>query len=402
MKNKSVFLNLFGSLFDKGLPIFTTAFITKYMSSHDYGLWSLFFAFLLISNTFITSPILTIFSRKFFSLSQGEQKMHIYFYKLLFLLQTICFLIFYLFFKDFTKISVFEICGLLLFNIYSYIGLFFRFKKWDMFYLIHSFIRLLIFSLLILIFIIFNGVLSYAALLISFVICHIPSLIHSLKYIVFKKDDDINDLKEFFSLSVYGASTSLVSNLDRFVISFLGFSMSFLGYYSFIYALTNVPTIFVEALKKTMVPIMFKEWSEKGTLSYNTRKYLYRISGLLLINQMLLPYLTYYFLIHFNLVNIDFIRPESLNYIIVLSVGFYFQNLYHFVNPYYFFAKKSINLLVILMLCLGMYLILINFVFRDSLSYISFMYAKSLLLVSVTCLTMIYGKIYFKPKLLCK
>jgi O-antigen/teichoic acid export membrane protein len=173
--------------------------------------------------------------------------------------------------------------------------------------------------------------------------------------------------------------------MDKFIIIACGFSLSFLGYYSFIYSLTNTPTIIVEALKKTMNPIMYKELSEQDKLTPKTKKRIYLVLLVLFLVQMTLPVIVYSVLKYLNLINKAFTGPESYAYIYILSIGFFFQGIYHFINPYYFYYKKSGQLLVIQLVCIAVYLFTL-LVILGAKNYSNFMWSNSGLLVAITLL----------------
>lgn len=400
MAKVSVIYNLIGAILDKGLPIIVSALLTKFMSPEDYGQWSLFYAFLLISFAVTSSPLLTLFARKFYTYKADDQRMYIYFYRLLLLLQAISILIYYTFFSLLSYVSIFEIIAIIFMNLYAYIALFFRYKKLEMLYMKHSFFRLLIFAALLLLAIFIFKTISYFILLVSFTLCHIPSFISSFKYLAFPSKEAVkDDLNEFAHLSIYGLSTSLVSGVDKLIIASLGFSLSFLGYYSFIYALTNIPTVLIEALKQTMTPTMFREWATSGELSKRTMKYLYLIGAFLFVIQLILPQVVYQALVYLKLINVAFIQPESVHYIFLLSIGFYFFSLYHFINPVYFFNKKSLNLLFIQASCLLLYFVLLKLL-RTYLNYDMFMILKTLLLTSITLMTFLFSRIIIKKRVI--
>jgi len=393
MLKKSILYNLFGSIFDKGLPLIISAMLTKFMSTDDYGRWSLFYVFMIISNAISTGPMMTIFARKFFKLEKDNQKMHIYFFQLFIGIQILSFVIYYTFFSGLSYDILLEIPCLLLSNLYSYLALFLRFKGLDKKYMYYSFIRLAVFAIFLIVAILVFGEISYTILMATFLFSHIPSFLKTLTYLAIQRKTEKGDLQEFLFLGVYGLSTSLVNGMDKFIIVSLGFNLSFLGYYSFIYALTNAPTIIIEALKKTMNPVMYKEWTNNGKLSRRTMKTIYYIAFALLIIQFVLPQGTYMALKYFNFINPEFVKSDSFFYINILSIGFFFQGIYHFVNPYYFFYKKSGVLLAMQVACIIIYgLFILNL--SKEMNYDKFMWLKTVLLMGITLLC-IGGRLKF-------
>lgn len=398
MKNRAIVFNLLGSILDKGLPILITFFLTNYMLSSEYGKWSYFFAFLLLVSSFITSPVLTIFARKFYSLEVEKQKMHIYFYKIIIIFHILSFGFYYFFMTSFSNDFIFEILSVIFVNIYSYTALFCRFKQWDNIYLLHSLLRVLLFGICVVIGLMLYKTITYRYLLACFVICHLPSFLYSLKYLS-KSDDKVNkeDILEFFHLSIYGMSTSLTSSIDRFIIvGLVGGSMSYLGYYSFIYTIVSTPNIIIEALKKTTTPRMFREWAIDNQLSKETKIFLKKISFFLFFIQLIIPILIYYSLLYLNFINAEFIKDGALEFILILSIGLYFNGLYNFVNPVYFFFKKSIYLLYIQVFCMVVYFLVVNYFTSSMLDTITFSIAKTILFTLMTLLTFLLTNFIIK------
>lgn len=382
---KTVIYNLIGSVFDKGLPLIITAFLNKFMTSDDYGQWALFYQFILIANAFCASPVLAFFSRKYFSKLAGEEnnKLHIYNAILVGGMLMFCFSVYYLHFSP-ANYALLEVPTLLLFLLYGYLALFFRFNGKDQEYLKSSLLRLLIFALLVFLGILFGNKVSYNVIIGAFLIAHIPSFIISLKYVSWPKSIKVKEKKEFWYLSTYGLSTSLVNGMDKFVIVGAGLSYSFLGFYSFLYTLTNAPTIIVEALKKTLNPIMFKEFAQNGGISTKTKKKIFHISLIILGCQFTLPFLGFYLLKRMDLINPEFLSVGNhYQYIFILSLGFFFQGIYHFINPYYIFFKKTNYLLIIQVVSMLIYLWVLQYKVTY-LNYEGLMWAKSLLFLLIT------------------
>jgi O-antigen/teichoic acid export membrane protein len=381
---KSVFYNFFGSLFDKGLPIIISAFLTKFMLVEEYGKWSLFFQFILIINAVCATPIMTIFARNFYSRSEDQQKMFIYNYKHVFLMFILSSILYYTFFGIFSLDMFFEIPALLCISFYTYLGLFFRFKSQNKKYFVYSFVRLFVFGMIVFGLLLINKKISYFQLTLIFILSHIPSLVKTFSLIDISSNENKSDLKDFYSLSLYGLSTTLVNGLDKFAILASGFSLSFLAYYSFIYTLTNSPTIIVEAMKKSIQPKMYKELAEKNTISRKTLIQILTALSFILVIQVIVPCIMFYLLGVLNLIHEDFMAIKNSYYFIsILSLGFFFQAIYHFINPVHFYYKKSMLLFYVQMSCMIIYVIILYF-FSSWFDFEKFMWLKSLILILVT------------------
>lgn len=359
------------------------------MLVQEYGKWSLFYQFILIINAVCATPIMTIFSRNFYNLEDDNQNMFIYNYKHVFLLFIFFSVMYYVFFGKISTAIFIEIPALLCISLYSYLGLFFRFRSEDKKYFTYSLIRLLVFGLIVLGVISVYGKISYLNLTLIFILSHIPSLLKTVNLVDFKSQNKKSDLKEFYSLSVYGLSTSLVNGLDKFAILASGFSLNFLAYYSFIYTLTNSPTIIVEAMKKTIQPKMYKELAENSKISKKTFKQILKSLSVIFVIQVIVPFFMFYLLATLNLIHNDFMKIENSYYFIfILSIGFFFQAIYHFINPIHFFYKKSMILLYIQTGSMIIY-VLILFMFSSWFDYEKFMWLKSLILILITLVCLV-------------
>lgn len=388
MERKSVLYNMLGTFLDKGLPMLISLLLTKFMTSVDYGRWSLLYSFMIISFAFGAAPVLTFFSRHFYNYELDKRKMYLYYYKWVALAQILAVVIFYICFVDFSKVAVIEIPTILCINIYSYIALFYRFSGDDKLYFKESLYRFILFSICLLVFIIINKNISYEVLVLIYICSHLPSIFKSLKLISFKYSDEEGGLKEFFFLSFYGLVSSLVTSLDRLIIVGLGLGFSFLGYYSFIYTVANIPAVVVEAFKKSVNPIMYKDLVDSGKLSSSSKKKIFYVLSLLFVLQLFVPSAVYYFLNYFNIINPDFVDGNSYSLIYILCVGLFFVAIYQLISPYYFFFKKTNQLLLVLTICLVFYVVIIWFIFMfGNMDVKSFSLTKAGLLCAITLLT---------------
>ncbi len=387
---KSVIYNLIGSIFDKGLPLVISMLLTRFMSTEDYGKWSLFYTFILVSYAFGASPILTFFSRNYYHQERGKEKMHVYFYKVVIALQVLCIGAYYLFFAAFTANALLEIPTIVCINLYSYLTLFYRFKGLDKVYMTEAIKRFLFFAVLVVLIIAFFGSISYPLLIGMFILSHVLSIIKASRFLSFNQQSNRGELKEFFSLAAYGLTSSMLTGLDRFIIIGAGYGFSFLGYYSFMYTIANTPSIVVESFKKSVNPIMYKDLTEHNKLSARTQKMIYGLLVVLLGLQIVIPALLYYFLDRFQLINKHFVHPDAYKHIAILSLGFFFVAIYQIISPYFFFYKKTMQLLIILLLSLLGYVLATKYLLHaGAVNYEGFMWLKTSLLILITVLCVI-------------
>lgn len=387
---KSVIYNLIGSIFDKGLPLIISMLLTRFMSTEDYGKWSLFYTFILVSYAFGASPILTFFSRNYYHQERGKEKMHLYFYKVAIVLQVLCIIAYYLFFAAFTANALLEIPTIICINLYSYLTLFYRFKGMDKVYMMEALKRFLFFAVLVVLIIVFFDRISYTLLIGIFILSHVLSIVKATRLLSFNQQTNRAELKEFFSLSAYGLTSSMLTGLDKFIIVGAGYGFSFLGYYSFIYTIANTPSIIVESFKKSVNPIMYKDLTEHNKLSSRTKRMIYALLVVLLGCQIILPHVAYSILDYFQLINKEFIHPDAYKHIAILSLGFFFVAIYQIISPYFFFYKKTMQLLIILLLSLLAYVLAAKyFLHAGTMHYEGFMWLKTSLLILITVLCVI-------------
>ncbi|MBW2962892.1 hypothetical protein [Mesonia aestuariivivens] len=383
---KTVLYNFSGTLFDKGLPLIIGLLASNYMNSSDFGIWTLYYQFLLIINAVCISSLLGFFNRKFYEYPISKRKMYIYNYPILFLMISIVTIFFYLFFSDTVAFFIIEILLVFAFLIYNYLSQFLRFNGQDKLYMILSMVRTLVFGLLILYVILSKGVLTYLEIISFFLIGHIPIIFYSLKKINFTRAYTNSEPKEFISLASYGLLTSTTGGIDKFAIVFIGNSTAFLGVYAYFYTIATATNLIVEAGKKIFTPLQFKSFSKFGKLQKGIQKKINYFILFLGFLQVFLPQLLYWFLMKLNLVNDSFSHyenPELL--ILIFSIGFYIFSIYHFINPKLIYYKKSLLMSCSLIISIVIYLILL-FVTQSN-SYIGLAILKTVLLSLITIFT---------------
>ncbi|WOI24021.1 lipopolysaccharide biosynthesis protein [Nonlabens ulvanivorans] len=390
-------LNLLGTFLDKGMPLIIGILLSKYMSSESFGTWSLFYQFLLIVNLIATSPVLGFFSRYFFQPSYDDKSvMIIYNYAFVFLILVFSFIIFYGFFQPFTRVSLLEILSLLGFTSYIYYTLYLRFIKEDLKYVLSALLRIIVLIVIIAIGYYISGIITYELLITAFCLSHVISLIQALRKYQLKKKYARIELREFLSLSIYGISSSTVNGSDKFIILALGNSKAFLGVYSYFFTLASAPNLLVEAFKKIYTPTQFREYAEGGKLSSRTKK---GITAFLLVFgfiQLAGPLILYRLLLFLNLVNVEYITVENVEYLLLLfSFGLYGFSIYHFINPYLIYFKKTLFMTFSLAIAFVIYLLFLYFG-EDSNDLFYLAICKSVMLVSATILTFICSKLFIK------
>ncbi|AWH75134.1 hypothetical protein DCS32_13470 [Dokdonia sp. Dokd-P16] len=393
-------LNLLGTFLDKGIPLIIGILLSKYMTSESFGTWSLFYQFLLIVNLIATSPVLGFFSRYFFQSSYDDKSvMVIYNYAFVFLIFVFSFIIFYGFFQPFTRVSLLEILSLLGFTSYIYYTLYLRFIKEDLKYVLSALLRITVLIVTIAIGYYFSGIITYELLITAFCLSHVLSLIQALRKYKLKKKYAQLELREFLSLSIYGISSSTVNGSDKFIILALGNSKAFLGVYSYFFTLASAPNLLVEAFKKIYTPIQFREYAEEGKLTSKTKKGIITFLLVFSFIQLAGPLILYRFLLFLKMVNVEYIAVENVEYLLLLfSFGLYGFSIYHFINPYLIYFKKTLFMTFSLAAAFVIYLLFLHFGYgSNDLFYLAI--CKSVMLVSATILTFLCSKLFIKKSL---
>ena len=131
---------------------------------------------------------------------------------------------------------------------------------------------------------------------------------------------------------------------------------------------------------------MYKDWSDGSALRKVTKTTIYKAILFIFLTQLISPIIIYFALIKLNLINPEFILSNTVSHILILSTGFFFHSLYHFLNPYYFYNKLSKWLLLIQFTCTLLYLFILKFIPLYASNEI-LMLLKSSLLIFMTLFT---------------
>lgn len=384
--SKNLLFNFFGTIFDKMLPIIVTAFLTKSMSVQVYNDWTLFYQYMIFSNVICFAAITTRFSRLFYHSKNTKLSFDNYGLSIV-LFIVITFI--YLFIIKSTTYLFLQISCIILSSLYSYFAQYLRFSAKDYLFFISSVFRFLIFLILILIFY-SDKTITFFELLLSLFISTIPFLLLIIKNIKKSKIIDKSYLKEDFSLIGYGISSSSINGADKFIIGYFFLNNSFLGYYSLIYSITNLPSLLTEAVKKTINPQVYNDLSSNSQISVKTKEKISFFIILICLVQFILPIFAIFLLLYFDLLNKNIIENRDL-YMnsIYLSAGFVFHAIFQIINPIYFYFKKSFYLLIFQVFSFLVYLIIILLNSKNEMLYYL---ANSIMLIMIASMTIYFAK----------
>lgn len=346
--NINLFSNIIGAIFDKSLTLIIAFFLTKFLTNEDYGLWSQYLQFILICSATLISPIQLFFSREFFK--DKTKPLKLYNSSILGVILLFFCLIVFIFYNELLSgfVIVEMLISVILFIAYRLNASYLRFKKKDVLYTKLSLLRFFLFLSVISYFIFFKKNIKYEELVHSFLIAHIPFIFSFKNNLFISLKLDKSNIFEFFRLIIYGIFTSLLSGIDKIIVTKAGYSYEELSYYAYALAIASIPLFFTEGIKQYVQPMLYKDLSNKGDYSKGTIKKIVKFVFVLFLLQMTLPFISYEILKVFKLVNITYINTGEFYWLLSLfSLTFCVHSVYHFVNPYMFFYDKSIYLLIL-------------------------------------------------------
>ncbi len=364
------------------------------MNTDEFGFWALYAQYQIAVSTIIFSPIYNKFMRKFGVGEESVINLKIYHFKLVSVLTLISAFLFGYFYN----ISIIDMILLflysLLFVLYNYLSIQFRFFSKELYYATHSLLRLFLVAAGIVSVIYIYGSLKLEVLLWLLILSHIPILIASIKYlsIIIKK----GDVLEYIHLAGYGTTSTLINGVEKFTYSIVGLSLTELGYYNLVYTLSSSPTILVETLKKTFHPDIYKNVGKGKSILSGFSKLSKMLLLLLAVGQLIIPIVAYYMLTYLNLINEEFYKYPFVTDILILSFGFVLYNYFHFVNPYYFGNKKSPVLIIIQLFSVTVFILfslMLALFFTDLNSLRSVVISKSVMISLVFILSFTFYKV---------
>ena len=375
---KRLLANIIGATLDKSLPLIITIILTNYMSQETFGIWTQYFQIVIIISSVIVSPLTLFFSREFYL--KSNEKLQIYNGSIISVIFILTFFLIKFLLNDLINGSylIELVLIIFLFIIYSLYGTYLRYIKKDIKYASYAFFRAALFGVTIFIFIIYNKELSFALLVHAFVVAHLPFIFKIKKHFKFHWKVDKKTINEFLRLMFYGTCASLLSGIDKLIVTKAGYTYEDLSFYAYALAFAGLPSFLIEAVKQYMSPKLFHDLSKYGYYSKQTIFLLVKFILALIVLQFILPVYSYRVFDFLNLVNQNFIREDEFFILLnILNIGFSFHIVYHFLNPYMFFYDRSIYLLFLQLISITSYSILIFS--TDSLSDLKLAYYRSIM-----------------------
>lgn len=267
-------------------------------------------------------------------------------------------------------ISIIAPINLIIFN-------FQRFKNKEHLYFSYALLRAGIF--LFTLFLFLEGNLSLAELLDSILILNTLPILFYLKRIKIKWSGVIL-IKENFLVSIYGLTTLFLFGAEKMFMEIAGYNLEEIASISYSLAIINSSAILIEGAKKQIGPNIYYDLQNDGVYSdrlLRSLKYyfVFLVCCIVLTPLILIPILKALNLFQPNL--------SIGNYsFIVLIINQIIFSIYHFINPYLFFWKKTIVLIITQLTSIIFFFLAINLIPKYSLNIAIIKLSTSILLIS--------------------
>ena len=343
-----IFIGL--AVFFEKILIFLISFVfVHFIKDEVFGLWILYFQLILIGYSIIFSPLEINFNINFF---KNTDRPVIYNTKLI-----VSLLIAYSFFLQFYTNNITELILIIIsicaFGFCNYILNYFRFENLNIKYLKFTFVKFLFFCFFL--FMARNNI-TINHLLILFILSNILIIVLNFSKLSFSS----RTLKSwnFLMLSIYGGITLIVSALDKLSFSKFNLSLEDLATLGYALSFCSIPVILLEVVKKYFTPIIFNDLNKNKSYSRIIVKKLSYSLIALTIFQFLFPFIVFLIFKKFNFLKISLITNDFLQIMMFLNIGLSIFNIYHFINPIFFYFEKSKYLSFILLISGLIYLTL--------------------------------------------
>ena len=361
------------------------------MSELSFGLWTYYYQFLLIINALIITPNLLFYNRDFHS----KDKIQIKNFGLNLFVISFGFLLLY-FVRPEKTINLtycFMVVLSLVINLIIFNHL--RFNNNNHEYLVFSLLRFLVFITSLSFFSYVNSSLGVDQLMISLIISNMPVIIYYFTKIqITNKNHQPN---EYIKLALYGALTIAFGSLEKLILLDFGFSVFQLAVIGYSLTFVTSTNLILEGFKKYFSPIFFNDFNSVGFYRRKTIKNVIKVIILLTFIQITLPFLLYYFIDYLDLLNKNLVKDGFLELILLFSISFSINNIYHFLNPFVFYKNKS-QILMTTILIVGLLFICLMFFNSDliNIAYSKIICSVVLVLTTAVLLNKLDKGIYVR------
>lgn len=379
--NKDLIYIGFGVLFEKALPFILTFFFIKKIDDQEYGLWVLYFQFVLIFSSTIISPVQLFFNREFrntYSDRLNIYNSHIILPTLLFFLAVL--FIFYDVALVHSALCLFTIISLTLNNLlFNYL----RFKGKNLTYFIFSLFRFFCFNIILISSVFYYNKIDINSLFIAYIVSNMIVIFFFKKIVVLKTKK--YKIHEFIKLCIYGLLTLSLGGIDKLVLLNTNLTIMDLAVLGYALVFANSTSIVVEAFKKYFSPIYFKDFNDFGFYSNETIKKTLRANIFLGFFQISFPFLLFFIIDFFDFSKDSLIGPDFFFLLFLLSFSLFVHNIYHFINPFLFYINKSHYLSIGIFIIAFLFTVIVVNIEELNLIKVSFVKIMSSIVLILIC-----------------
>jgi hypothetical protein len=252
-----------------------------------------------------------------------------------------------------------------------------RFKNKEHLYFSYALLRVGIFLLALFLFLEEN--LSLAELLDSILILNALPILFYFKRIKIKWSGVILK-RENFLVSIYGLTTLFLFGAEKMFMEIAGYNLEEIAAISYSLTIINSSTILIEGAKKQIGPNIYYDLQNDGVYSNRLLKSLKNYFVFLTCCIVLTPLILTPTLMALNLFQSNLsLGNYSFSVLIINQIIF---SIYHFINPYLFFWKKTIVLIIIQLTSIIFFFLAINLIPKHLLNIAFIKLGTSILLIS--------------------
>lgn len=371
-------------IFEKLIPFMVSFYFIKFMSDFTFGEWVIYLQLSFIGQSLLFTSLEIEFNNTF----KPSEKHSINNLGIL-LISGLIFSIIAVISTE--SLSIIRI-GLLLISLFSlgissFILNMLRFENQHQKYLLSSTIRLILFVSLLLLNK-YNITLNY--ILSVYIFSNITVLIINRKRVSFKLQR--LNLQSTFKITLYAGLTMFVGGIEK--ISGV-LSTEEVAKIAYIMAFIQVPSVLVEATKKYFIPLIYKDLVSLGRYSRETKKTIFPYLIGIVIVQLFGPYLVFLVIDFIGGIKDTMLSNDFFPSLFILNIGITIYNLYHFINPKFFYFKKTGRLVLIFTFVISVFYISNYFITTQKIEHIAIIKSSILILV-------VFLSYLFQPKKLWK
>lgn len=363
-----------GVIFEKMIPLIISFLFISEIEVEVYGRFAVYYQAIIIAAGAISASVIQDFNNNYLQSSNNIEIKDPYTGLVIgFLILIIGWLIDVLQTEHLLRVIAIAILApinLIIFN-------FQRFKNKEYLYFSYTLLRVGIFLFALILFLEEN--LNLAELLDSIIILNALPILFYFKRIKIKWSGVILK-KENFLVSIYGLTTLFLFGAEKMFMEIAGYNLEEIAAISYSLAIINASAILIEGAKKQLGPNIYYDLQNDGVYSNRLLKslryyFVFLAFCIILTPLILIPTLKALNLFQSNL--------SIGNYsFIILIVNQIIFSIYHFINPYLFFWKKTFVLIITQITSIIFFFLAINLIPNHSLNIAFIKLGTSILLIS--------------------